>query len=159
MEPMFRKLNGVVKVFSGYIGGHIKNPTYKDVCRGDTGHYEAVEITYDPKKIDYEKLLEVFWQQIDPTDDFGQFADWGWQYRTAIFYHNKTQKTLAEKSKQKLQKSGRFKKLIMTEIKKATIFYPAEEYHQQYYKKNPIRYKLYRMGSGRDAYLKETWHS
>ncbi len=157
MEPPFRKLKGVVSVFSGYTGGHTKNPTYKEICQGDTGHYEAIEVTYDPKKISYNVLLEIFWQQIDPTDDFGQFADKGWQYRTAIFYHNEKQKELAMMSKQELQKSGRLKKPIMTEIIKASIFYPAEEYHQQYYKKSPLHYKMYRMGSGRDAFLKDVW--
>jgi len=157
MEPPFEKLEGVVEVISGYTGGHKENPTYEEVSSGTTGHVEAVQITYDPSKITYSELLEVFWKQIDPTDPDGQFVDRGLQYRTVIFYHNDEQKSLAEKSKEELDKSGRYEKPIVTEIIKASKFYEAEEYHQDYYKKNPIRYKYYRYFSGRDQYLKKIW--
>lgn len=157
MEPPFEKLSGVVEVTSGYTGGDKANPTYEEVSAGKTGHLEAVEITYDPAKITYSRLLDVFWRQIDPTDGGGQFVDRGPQYRSAIFYHNDQQKTLAEKSKEAMSKSGRFGKPIVTEILKASTFYKAEEYHQDYYKKNPIRYKFYRFNSGRDTYLKKIW--
>ena len=132
-----------------------KNPTYEDYA--EKGHVEAVQITYDPSIISYSQLLDVFWRQIDPTDPGGQFVDRGPQYRSAIFYHNEEQKRLAEKSKEELAKSGRFDKPIVTEIIKATTFYKAEDYHQDYYKKNPIRYKYYRFRSGRDQYLEKVW--
>ncbi len=157
MEPPFEKLEGVVEVISGYTGGQKESPTYKEVSVGETGHAEAVQITYDPSKITYAKLLDVFWRQIDPTDPDGQFADRGLQYRTAIFYHNEEQKRLAEKSKEELDKSGRYEKPVVTEVIKASEFYKAEEYHQDYYKKNTIRYKTYRHLSGRDKYLKKVW--
>ncbi|MGE5237466.1 MAG: peptide-methionine (S)-S-oxide reductase MsrA [Chloroflexota bacterium] len=157
MEPPFEKLDGVVEVISGYTGGHKANPTYEEVSAGKTGHVEAVEITFDPNRITYAKLLDVFWRQIDPTDPNGQFVDRGSQYRSAIFYHNDGQKRLAEKSKEEMNRSGRFGKPVVTEIIKASIFYKAEEYHQDYYKKNPIRYKFYRYNSGRDQYLKKIW--
>ncbi len=157
MEPAFEKLKGVMEVVSGYTGGHNDNPTYEEVSAGRTGHAEAVQILYDPSKITYSNLLDVFWKQIDPTDGKGQFVDRGSQYRTAIFYHNDEQKALAEKSKEKLDKSRKFSEPIVTEIVKASKFYEAEEYHQDYYKKNPIRYKFYRHQSGRDQYLKKIW--
>jgi peptide methionine sulfoxide reductase msrA/msrB len=157
MEHPFEKLNGVVEVISGYTGGHKKNPTYKEVSQGITGHLEAVQITYDPSKISYTDLLNVFWRQINPTDKGGQFVDRGEQYRTAIFYHNDEQKMLAVKSKKELEESGRFNKPIVTEIRQASEFYRAEDYHQDFYKKNPARYNSYRKHSGRDEYLKKIW--
>ena len=157
MEPPFDKLDGVISTTSGYCGGKEKNPTYKQVSAGETGHAEAVEIWYDPSRISYAELLDVFWRNIDPTQKDGQFADTGAQYRTAIFYHNEEQRRLAETSKKELGNSDRFSKEIVTEIVPATPFYRAEEYHQDYYKKNPLRYKLYRYGSGRDDYLVRKW--
>jgi peptide methionine sulfoxide reductase msrA/msrB len=157
MEPPFDKLEGVLEVVSGYTGGQKENPTYKEVSSGTTGHLEAIQITYDPAKISYGRLLGVFWMQIDPTDAGGQFVDRGAQYRSAIFYHDAKQKALAEKSRDELQRTGPFKKPIVTEILPAGKFYPAEEYHQHYYKKNPIRYKFYRYNSGRDQFLKKAW--
>jgi methionine-S-sulfoxide reductase len=135
MEHPFEKLEGVSEVVSGYTGGRKKNPTYREVSAGATFHFESIQITYDPSKISYSKLLDLFWRQIDPTDPDGQFADRGLQYRTAIFYHNEEQKRLAEKSKEQLDKSGRYDEQIVTEITEATSFYQAEEYHQDYYKK------------------------
>ncbi len=155
MEPPFEKLNGVVKVESGYIGGAGENPTYEDY--GKKGHIEAILITYEPSIISYNQLLDVFWRQIDPTDAGGQFVDRGKEYRSAVFYQNDEQKSLAERSKEQLGKSGRYDKPIATEIINATAFYKAEEYHQDYYKKNPIRYKYYRFNSGRDQYLQRVW--
>jgi peptide methionine sulfoxide reductase msrA/msrB len=155
MQPPFEKLDGVVQVVSGYSGGTGENPTYEDYAQ--KGHIEAVQITYDPSKISYSQLLDVFWRQIDPTDPGGQFVDRGPQYRSAIFFHNEEQKKLAARSKEELGKSGKFDKPIMTEILKASVFYRAEEYHQDYYKKNPIRYKFYRFNSGRDQYLDKIW--
>jgi methionine-S-sulfoxide reductase len=157
MEPPFDKLDGVISTTSGYCGGKEKNPSYKQVSAGETGHAEAVEILYDPSRISYEELLDVFWMNIDPTQKDGQFADTGAQYRTAIFYHNEEQRRLAETSKKEQGNSGRFNKEIVTEIVAATPFYRAEEYHQDYYKKNPLRYKIYRYGSGRDDYLVRKW--
>ena len=157
MEPPFEKLPGVVSVTSGYTGGQEKNPSYREVSSGKTGHVESVQVKYDPTVISYEYLLEVFWRQIDPTDDGGQFADRGKQYRTAIFVQNEQQRELAEASKKELEKSGIFKKPIVTEIRQATAFYPAESYHQDYYKKNPENYKRYRIGSGREAFLQSVW--
>ncbi len=155
MEPPFEKLKGVTKVVAGYTGGTKENPTYENY--GRSGHVEAVQITYDPTVISYSKLLDVFWRQIDPTDAGGQFVDRGPEYRSAIFYHNPEQKKLAEESKEKLGKSGRYDKPIATEIIKASRFFKAEEYHQDYYRKNPLRYKYYRYRSGRDQYLKKIW--
>jgi peptide-methionine (S)-S-oxide reductase len=155
MEPPYDQLDGVISTISGYIGGTKKNPTYEEVVTGATGHAEAVQITYDPNKISYAKLLEVFWVNIDPLTANAQFCDTGNQYRSAIFYHDETQKKLAEASKKQIQ--SRFKQPVVTEIVRATEFYPAEDYHQDYYKKNPIRYKLYRYGCGRDQRLKELW--
>jgi len=157
MEAPFEKLDGVIEVISGYTDGHLENPTYQEVSSGGTGHTEAVEILFNPAQVTYSEILDVFWQQIDPTDPNGQFADQGQQYRTAIFYHNDEQKQLAEASKAALQKSGRFNQPIVTEIVKASRFYKAEDYHQDYYKKNPIHYKRYRSGSGREHYLKGVW--
>ena len=157
MEPPFEKLPGVSKVISGYTGGKKVDPSYKEVAGGSTDHAEAVEVHYDSSKISYNDLLEVFWRNIDPTDEDGQFVDRGKQYRSAIFYHNKGQKNLAEKSKNKLGKSKRFKSKIETRIVKATRFYNAEEYHQDFYKKSTVRYKIYRVGSGRDQFLEKTW--
>lgn len=155
IQAPFESLDGVSKVLSGYTGGTSTHPTYKDYA--DSGHVEAVEITYDPSTINYEKLLEVFWKQIDPTDAGGQFADRGPHYRTVIFYTTEAQKKAAEKSKTELDQSGKFPQPIVTEILKASAFYPAEGYHQQYSQKNPVQYKQYRVGSGRDAYLKKMW--
>ncbi|ODS30723.1 MAG: peptide methionine sulfoxide reductase [Candidatus Scalindua rubra] len=157
MEHPFEKLEGVSEVISGYTGGRKENPTYEEVLAGVTLHFEAVQITYDPSKISYSELLDVFWRQIDPTDPGGQFVDRGLQYRTAIFYHNEEQKKLAEESKEQLDKSGRYDEQIVTEIIKATSFYEAEEYHQDFYKKSPRQYKAYRNGSGRDKFLERIW--
>jgi peptide methionine sulfoxide reductase msrA/msrB len=157
LEGPFEKLPGVVEAVAGYTGGHTKNPTYEEVCTGKTGHYEVIQISYDPSKTTYEQLLNIFWRQIDPTDPGGQFADRGTQYYTAIFYHSEEQKKIAEKSKEELDKSGLYDKPVVTEILKATEFYKAEDYHQDYYKKCPVRYKTYRYGSGRDTYLENIW--
>jgi peptide methionine sulfoxide reductase msrA/msrB len=159
MEPPFEKLDGVIEVVSGYTGGHTEDPTYEEVCSGGTGHAEAIQVLYDPSKVTYAELLDVFWMQINPTDPGGQFADRGSQYRSAIFYHDAEQKRLAEASKKSLQESGKFEEPIATEIVEATKFYRAEEYHQDYYTKDPAHYKRYRYGSGRENYLKETWGS
>ncbi|HOD36299.1 MAG TPA: peptide-methionine (S)-S-oxide reductase MsrA [Syntrophales bacterium] len=157
MEPPFDKLEGVQSVVSGYTGGDKKNPTYEEVSSGSTGHAESVEITYDPTVISYSRLLDVFWHNIDPTVKDRQFCDVGAQYRTAIFYHSAEQKRLAEASKKALEQSKRFPGPIYTEITAAATFYPAEEYHQKYYQKNPVRYKLYRFNCGRDQRLRELW--
>jgi peptide methionine sulfoxide reductase msrA/msrB len=156
-ESDFEKLEGVIEVISGYTGGRVKNPTYKQVSAGGTGHIESVKVIYDPSKVSYEQLLDYFWRHVDPTDPGGQFVDRGSQYRSAIFYANDTEKRLAETSKQQLTASGQFKKPIITDILPLGEFYPAEDYHQNYYKKNPIRYKYYRFGSGRDQFLKKAW--
>jgi peptide-methionine (S)-S-oxide reductase len=147
----------VISTISGYTGGKTKNPTYEQVSSGTTGHAEAVEVEYDPTKVTYEKLLDVFWHNIDPTQRDGQFCDHGSQYRTAIFYHDEEQKKLAESSKAALQKAKPFKGEIVTEIVPAQQFYRAEDYHQDFYKKNPTRYKIYRTGCGRDARLQALW--
>ena len=157
MEAPFDKLSGVVLVTSGYTGGNMKNPTYKQVSAGGTGHAEAVQIVYDPTRIGYTKLLDVFWHNTDPTVIDRQFCDVGSQYRTGIFYHSEEQRLLALKSKEALENSKPFKGPIVTEVTEAGEFYPAEEYHQHYYKKNPIRYRYYRNGCGRDQRLKELW--
>jgi peptide methionine sulfoxide reductase msrA/msrB len=157
MESDFEKVAGVVEVISGYTGGHTENPTYEEVGSGVTGHAESIQVIYDPAKVSYEQLLDVFWRHIDPTDAGGQFVDRGSQYRSAIFYQNDEERRLAEESKAKLEQSGRFDKPIVTEIVKLGPFYPAEEYHQDYYKKNPLRYKYYRYGSGRDQFLEKVW--
>ncbi len=155
MQGPFEKVKGVTSVVAGYTGGEGKNPTYDDYA--EKGHLEAIDVKFDPAQITYSQLLDVFWRQIDPTDAGGQFVDRGPQYRSAIFYLNDEQKRLAEKSKQELAASGRFDKPIVTEILKASVFYRAEDYHQDYYKKNPIRYKFYRSRSGRDDYLDKVW--
>ena len=157
MESPFEKLDGVLSVISGYTGGSQKNPSYEQVSSGETGHLEAIEITYNPSKISYEQLLDVFWRQIDPTDPDGQFVDRGAQYRSAIFHHNDEQKRLAEQSKAALDQSGRYQKPIVTDIIGAFPFYPAESYHQDYYKNSALKYKFYRYRSGRDQYLKKIW--
>jgi len=157
MVSPFDKWPGVIRVVSGYTGGHKENPTYEEVCAGTTGHYEAVQITFDPEQISYEELLDIFWRQIDPTDPGGQFHDRGDSYRTAIFYHNEEQRRLAEASKQALEASGKFDKPIVTAILPAGPFYPAEEYHQDYYKKNPVHYTAYKKGSGRAAFIQKHW--
>ncbi len=157
MEPPFEKLNGVVSVTAGYGGGTAPNPTYEQVSSGHTGYAESVQIVYDPSKITYAQLLDAFWMNVDPTTSNAQFADHGSQYRTAVFYHTEEQQRLAEASRDQLQRSGKFDKPIVTEIVSATTFYLAEDYHQDYYKKNPIRYKLYRAGSGREEFLKKVW--
>ena len=157
MEPPFEKLKGVDAVISGYTGGHTENPKYGEVTSGTTGHAEAVEVHYDPAQTTYAELLDVFWRNIDPTTKDRQFVDTGSQYRTAVFYHSEEQKRLAEDSKKKLDASGRFGKPIVTEILPAGKFYPAEEYHQDYYKKSATRYKFYRFNSGRDQYLERIW--
>ncbi|MDO9366579.1 MAG: peptide-methionine (S)-S-oxide reductase MsrA [Methylotenera sp.] len=155
-EADFEKLTGVVMAESGYIGGHLKNPTYEQVSQGFTGHAEAVRVTYNPKLVNYEKLLDYFWRHIDPTVKDQQFCDVGNQYRSAIFHQDETQKKAAEASKEALLRNGKFIK-IYTEIVPASRFYLAEEYHQDYYKKNPIRYKYYRNGCGRDARVNKVW--
>ena len=157
MEPAFDKLDGVKSVISGYTGGRKENPTYEEVSSGSTGHAESIEITYDPAVVSYSTLLDVFWRNIDPTVKDRQFCDAGTQYRSAIFYHGEEQKRLAEASKRALEQSRRFPGPIYTEIAPATTFYAAEAYHQKYYQKNPIRYKYYRYGCGRDQRLKELW--
>ncbi|HEX5715316.1 MAG TPA: peptide-methionine (S)-S-oxide reductase MsrA [Thermoanaerobaculia bacterium] len=156
MEPPYDKLDGVVSTTSGYIGGTKKNPTYEEVSAGTTGHAEAVQVVYDPSKVSYAKLLDVFWRNVDPLTANAQFCDHGDQYRTAIFVHDAEQKRLAEESKAQVQKKFVERKVV-TEITQASTFYPAEEYHQDYYEKNPIRYKFYRTSCGRDARLEELW--
>jgi peptide-methionine (S)-S-oxide reductase len=157
MEGPFDKLDGVISTTSGYIGGHKKDPTYHEVSAGTTGHTEAVQVVYDPKKVTYQKLLDVFWVNIDPTVKDRQFCDVGSQYRSGIFYHDAEQQQLAEASKQKLEKDKPFEGMIYTEVTAATEFYPAEDYHQDYYINNPLRYKFYRYSCGRDKRLRELW--
>jgi peptide-methionine (S)-S-oxide reductase len=157
MEGPFEKLPGVVSVTSGYTGGQKKNPTYEEVSSGVTGHAESVQIVYDPKTVSYDKLLEVYWHNIDPLQANAQFCDHGSQYRSAIFFHDAAQQQAAEASKKALEASGKLSGKIVTQIVPASTFYPAEDYHQDYYKKNPIRYQTYRMGCGRDRRLKELW--
>ena len=159
MEPPFDKLDGVVGPTSGYSGGHKSHPTYAEISRGGTGHAEVVQVTYDPSRIGYADLLEVYWRNVDPTTPNRQFCDVGDQYRTGIFYHDSDQKRLAEESKQKLEASGRLGLPIVTEIVEAGKFWPAEEYHQDYYRKNPVRYKYYRYNCGRDRRLEDLWGS
>ncbi len=157
MEEALDRLEGVITTTSGYTGGQKRNPTYEEVSAGGTGHAEAVQITYDGAKIDYEKILELFWRNIDPTTPNKQFCDVGSQYRAAIFYHNQTQKRLAEDSKKMVERTKKFSEPIVTEIIPATEFYPAEEYHQNFYQKNPIRYKFYKYSCGRAQRLQELW--
>jgi peptide-methionine (S)-S-oxide reductase len=155
MEPPYEKLTGVVSVTSGYTGGATKNPTYEQVSAGHTGHYEAVIVTYDPRQISYATLLDVFWRNVDPLDADGQFCDKGDQYRAAIFYRTEAERQLAEQSKRRIAQSKKWN--IATAILPASVFYPAEKYHQDYYKKNPVRYKFYRFNCGRDNRLRELW--
>jgi peptide-methionine (S)-S-oxide reductase len=155
MEPPFDKLDGVISTTSGYTGGRKANPTYEEVSAGTTGHTEAVEIVYDPRKVTYARLLEVFWRNIDPSTADRQFCDVGSQYRAAIFYHDEAQRRLAEQSKQAV--AQRLRRPIVTEVQPAAPFYVAEDYHQDYYKKNPIRYRYYRTGCGRDPRLEQIW--
>jgi peptide methionine sulfoxide reductase msrA/msrB len=157
VEADFEKVDGVVEVISGYTGGRKENPSYEEVSAGGTGHVEAVQVVYAPDRISYEELLDIFWRHVDPTDPQGQFVDRGTQYRTAIFYHDDSQRRLAEASKEKLEKTGRFEKPIVTDIIKFTKFYRAEAYHQDYYETHAIRYKYYRWNSGRDTFLKKVW--
>jgi peptide-methionine (S)-S-oxide reductase len=157
MEEVFEEVPGVVSAVSGYSGGIVKNPTYDQVSAGGTGHAEAVRVIYDPDRISYERLLDLFWHNVDPLTPNRQFCDRGDQYRSAIFYRNETQKGLAERSKQAIEESGRFEEPIVTEIVPASEFYEAEEYHQDYYKKNPIRYKFYKWNCGRAQRLEELW--
>ncbi len=157
MEPPFDKLDGVLSTTSGYTGGKTVSPTYKEVSAGGTGHTEAIQIVYDPTRVNYERLLDVFWRNIDPTAADRQFCDRGSQYRSGIFYHDDSQRAAAEESRQRLEQTKPFQGPIVTEITEAGPFYPAEEYHQDYYKKNPIRYKYYRFSCGRDQRLEELW--
>jgi len=157
MQPPFDKIPGVISTAVGYTGGATAHPTYEEVCSGSTGHAEAIEVTYEPARVSYDALLDIFWRNIDPTTPNKQFADTGTQYRTAIFYHSAEQKRLAEASKKKMEKSGVFGKPIVTEIVPASTFYPAEDYHQKYCRNNPVRYKFYSAGSGREDYLKKLW--
>lgn len=157
MVQPFEEQPGIVSVVSGYTGGHKENPTYREVCADTTGHFEAVQIAFDPAIFPYSRLVELFWQQIDPTDPGGQFYDRGSSYRTAIFYHTEEQRQVAEASKKALAESGRFDRPIVTPILPAEPFYPAEEYHQQYHKKDPVHYKRYRLASGRDAFIRRHW--
>lgn len=156
MVSPFDKLPGIIKVVSGYTGGHLANPTYEQVCSGQTGHTEAVEITFDPAVISYEELVNVYWQVTDPTDAMGQFQDRGSQYQPVIYFNSPKQKAIAEKSKEELQNSGKFDQPIVTRIEQAKPFYPAEEYHQDFYKKDPLRYALEEQG-GREQFIKKHW--
>ena len=155
MEPPFEKLPGVVSVISGYTGGTVANPTYNAVSTGTTGHFEAVELLYDPARVNYAELLEVFWRNIDPTNPRGQFCDIGGQYRSAIFFHDEQQRRAAIASRDSLVRSRKMK--VVTEIRPAAPFYKAEEYHQDYYRKNPVRYRFYRFNCGRDLRLRQLW--
>jgi peptide-methionine (S)-S-oxide reductase len=157
MQPPFDKLKGVISTVVGYTGGSTPNPTYEEVSAGGTGHAESIQVTFDPDVISYDKLLDVFWHNIDPTAKDRQFCDSGHQYRTAIFYHGEAQREAAERSKTEIEKTAKLPGPIATEIVPASTFYPAEKYHQEYYKKNPIRYKYYRWSCGRDQRLKELW--
>jgi peptide-methionine (S)-S-oxide reductase len=157
MEADYDKVPGVIATISGYTGGFVANPTYEQVSSGTTGHAESVEVIFDPKKVSYEHLLDVFWVNVDPTVKDRQFCDTGNQYRTAIFWHDEAQRKAAEESKKKIEATKPFKAPIVTQIVKAGPFYPAEDYHQDFYRKNPVRYGFYRRGCGRDARLKELW--
>ena len=157
MQPVYDKLAGVVSTTVGYTGGRRPNPTYEEVSTGETGHLEAIEVVYDPSKISYSQLLEAFWKSIDPTNDAGQFADLGPQYRTAIFYHGEEQRKLALASKEELEKSGKFGQPVITSLLPVSKFYKAEEYHQKYYLKNAGHYYLYKKGSGREGFLEKMW--
>lgn len=157
MVKPFDELDGIINVVSGYTGGELENPTYEQVCSNQTGHLEAVQITFDPNLITYKDLLNMYWPQIDPTDPGGQFHDRGESYQTAIFYHNEEQKELAEQSKKEIEDKNIFEKPIVTQIREAKPFYEAEEYHQDFYKKDPRHYQAYRRGSGRDNFIEKNW--
>ena len=157
MEEAFEPVEGVISVISGYTGGQVENPTYEQVSAGGTGHTEAIEVTYDSNKVSYTQLLEVFWRNVDPTTPNAQFCDHGNQYRTAIFYHDDNQKQLIDPSKEKIERTKSFPESIVTEIAPASVFYPAEEYHQDFYSKNPIRYKYYKWSCGRAKRLEQLW--
>ncbi|HWX25541.1 MAG TPA: peptide-methionine (S)-S-oxide reductase MsrA [Vicinamibacteria bacterium] len=157
MQPPFEKVPGVLSATAGYTGGQKKNPTYEEVSSGSTGHAESVQVIYDPSKVTYAQLLDVFWHNIDPLSPNGQFCDHGTQYRSAIFFNDEAQHQAAETSKRAIETSGRFKETIVTQIVPASAFYPAEEHHQDYYKKNPVQYHAYRSGCGRDQRLKQLW--
>lgn len=157
MVQPFEERDGIVSVVSGYTGGHTENPTYEEVCSNTTGHTEAVQITYDPNVVSYEDLVNVYWQQTDPTDAGGQFVDRGDSYRPVIYYSNDEEKQIAEASKKQLDESGRFKDPVVTSIEEREVFYPAEEYHQDFHKKNSAHYKRYRQGSGRQAFIDNNW--
>jgi peptide-methionine (S)-S-oxide reductase len=157
MEPPYDKMDGVISTTSGYSGGEEPNPTYAEVSAGKTGHYEVVRVEYDPAKVGYQQLLDVFWKNIDPLDAKGQFCDKGDHYRAAIFYSNEEEKALAEQSKGVIQSGKGFKEPVVTEILPAKVFHPAEDYHQDYYQKNPLKYKFYRFNCGRDARLDAVW--
>ncbi len=157
MEEAFENVEGVVSVVSGYAGGQVENPTYEEVSAGGTGHTESIEVTYDPSKVTYEDLLDVFWRNVDPTTPNAQFCDHGSQYRTAIFYHNETQKQLIDESRERLDASKTFPESIVTEVLPASAFYIAEDYHQDFYTKNPIRYKYYKWNCGRTRRLEQLW--
>jgi methionine-S-sulfoxide reductase len=157
MQPPFDNLQGVISTEVGYTGGDVKNPTYEMISQGNTGHYEAMRVVYDPDVVSYEKLLETFWHNIDPTQADGQFADRGSQYHTAIFYHDEQQKLLAEASKLELERSGKFNSPIVTKIIKSDVYYPAENYHQDYYQKNSLHYERYKQGSGRAGFIEKNW--
>jgi peptide-methionine (S)-S-oxide reductase len=157
IEQPFDEIEGVISTTAGYTGGSVENPTYKQVSAGKTGHTEAVQVVYDPRRVSYEQLLDVFWRNIDPTNPDGQFCDWGNQYRSEIFFHSEEQRSLAERSRTRLEELKPFEGPVTTRITAASTFWPAEDYHQDYYKKNPARYKLYRFGCGRDKRLEELW--
>ena len=157
MEEAFDKVPGVISTTSGYIGGHVKNPTYEQVSTGQSGHAEAVQVEYDPARVSYERLVEFYWRNIDPTQKDAQFCDHGSQYRSGIFYYDDEQKRIAEASRAALQKSKPFRGEIVTEITRASEFYPAEDYHQDFHTKNPVRYKFYKTGCGREARLQQLW--
>ena len=157
MQPFLDHLKGVKQTVVGYTGGHTKNPTYEQVCSGTTGHAEAIQVTFDPSLVSFEKVINIFWHNIDPTAKDAQFVDHGTQYRSAVFYHNEEQKRIAEKTKAEIASSGKFDQPLVTEIVKASAFYPAEEHHQGYYKKNAAHYSMYHDNSGRDEFLDHVW--
>ncbi len=157
MVQPFDEKDGIISVVSGYTGGHTENPTYEEVCSNTTGHTEAVQITYDPDIVSYKELVDIYWQQTDPTDASGQFVDRGDSYRPVIFYGNEEEKKIAEASKKQLDESGRFNDPVVTSIEERKTFYPAEEYHQDFYKKNSAHYKKYRQGSGRQTFIDDKW--
>jgi peptide-methionine (S)-S-oxide reductase len=157
MQPPFDGVRGVVSTTVGYTGGHLANPTYEEVSSGGTGHRESIEVLYDPARVGYEKLLTIFWHNVDPTDGSGQFCDHGEQYRSAIYYHDEAQRQAAEASKRAIEASGRIKGPIVTDVQPASRFYPAEDYHQKYYVKSALQYKFYRFGCGRDRRLEQLW--